>query len=998
LKRFGLALLLGALVGLCASSQVYAQNQDLWGKTVTAIEYHPVQQPIDLHDLEDAQIVQVGRPLDRLQVAATIDRLFYSGLYAEVKVDAEPDGAGVRVTLLTVAKTFVGHVDARGKIKDPPNRGVILGDAQLQLGQPFSQDDVETARKSIEEELRQNGLFEGTVAATTVENPKDHQMTIGFVVDAGKRAKYDFPKITGETKLSDSTILAATGWRTRFIHHWRKVTRALTDKGLDGIQKKYAKKDRLTASIDLKSVTYDASTKRATPELDIDAGPKIAIHALEAKVSKGKLQQFVPVYQEGSVDNDLLTEGAVNLRDYFQDKGYPDVDVTFRREPVKNDQEAINYYIAEGPRKRLRSVDITGGSYFTDETLRERIFLKPSSLVLRYGRYSDSFRKKDEEALANLYESNGFRDVKVTSTLQTDYKGKDGDIAVTYHIKEGPQWRVSSLDIEGTDRLSLKDIAPSFASAAGQPYADVNVATDRNMILQDYYSNGFPNATFRYQLARDPSNSTVELTYQIQEGPREFVRDVIVTGLDRTRLSLIDSDIDLKPGEPISLTHISDISRKLSDLGVFSNVTSGLQDPDGRSRYKYVLYDLEEANRYTFNIGLGMEVGQFGGTTNNLSSAGGSKGASPIVSFNVNRINFLGRGQTLSLQTEYSTLEQRESINYIVPRFFGSANRTVTFSLLYDTTQDVQTFSSRRQEASLQTSQRFNRASSLQVRFAYRRVSTGSLNIPALTVPQLLQPVRIGILSASYIQDHRDNPADAHRGFWNTVDVGLAGSFFGSQRSFAKVLARNATYTSIGRHLVFARQTQFGVIFPFSVATGTVAIDEIPLPERFFGGGGVSMRGFGDNQAGPRDIGTLTEIGTPSTTLATGFPIGGNALFFNTFELRFPLLGPNISGVFFHDMGNIYDRLGDVSLAYRQPSEGNFNYAVQAPGFGIRYKTPLGPLRIDFSYALNPTSFEGYSTDLTIQDLINHSCGTECQTTPQKLSHFSVFFSIGQAF
>ena len=241
----------------------------------------------------------------------------------------------------------------------------------------------------------------------------------------------------------------------------------------------------------------------------------------------------------------------------------------------------------------------------------------------------------------------------------------------------------------------------------------------------------------------------------------------------------------------------------------------------------------------------------------------------------------------------------------------------------------------------MQTSQRFNRASTLLVRFAYRRISTGNLAIPALLVPQLLQPVRIGILSASYIQDHRDNPADAHRGFWNTVDMGIAGNFFGSQRNFARVLARNATYTSIGHNLVFARQTQFGLIMPFNVPVGTSSYDDIPLPERFYGGGSVSMRGFGDNQAGPRDIGTATETGLPSSN-ATGFPIGGNALFFNTFELRFPLLGPNISGVLFHDMGNIYTQLSDISLAYRQPSNGDFNYAVQAPGVGIRYKTPLG--------------------------------------------------------
>jgi outer membrane protein insertion porin family len=235
------------------------------------------------------------------------------------------------------------------------------------------------------------------------------------------------------------------------------------------------------------------------------------------------------------------------------------------------------------------------------------------------------------------------------------------------------------------------------------------------------------------------------------------------------------------------------------------------------------------------------------------------------------------------------------------------------------------------------------------------------------------------------------------------VDTGVAGNFFGSQRSFVRTLVRNATYTSIGHNLVFARQTQIGAITPFNVPAGTTSYDAIPLPERFFGGGSVSMRGFGDNQAGPRDIGTPTEQpGTP-TNQATGFPIGGNGLLFNTFELRFPLLGANISGVLFEDMGNVYTSFSDISLRYRQKNDQDFNYAVQAPGFGIRYKTPLGPVRVDLAYALNPPHYLGFNNNETIQQLITCTkaeigVSKRCTATPQRLSHFEFFFSIGQMF
>ncbi len=1001
-KSASLLALLIFLAGFCGNA---LQAQDFSGKTVVTVEYDPAVQPLDARDLANMQLVRPGEPLDRTQVAASIDRIFSSGLYDDIQVDAEPSGNGVAIRFITKARRFIGHVGAVGQIKDPPTRAVIVADSQLQLGTPFDEETLATAKKTIEDELRQNGLYQSSVGVATIEDPVTHEVTVRFLVDAGKRARYEMPVIRGDTKLPNDTIVRATGWRIPLIHRWRQVTSALTDRGTEGIQKKYGKVGRLTANVDMTSLDYDPSSNRAKATFDINAGPKITIKALEAKVSKGKLRQYVPVYEEGSVDNDLLTEGARNLHDYFQSKGYPDVDVTFRREPPNNDQQIINYYIATGPRRKLVDVKILGDTYFTVDTIRERMFLRTATFLLRYGRYSEDFRKKDEEAIESLYRANGFSDVKVSSAVETNYKGKPSDIAVIFHIDQGKQWKVANLNVTGVSQLDLTPIRDQLGSAEGQPFAESNIASDRDLILDYYFDHGFPNATFRYLTTPDPESQTVNLLYAITEGRRNFVRKVIISGLYRTHPSLVEKRIRIQDGEPLSMLKVNDIARELTDYGIFSNVNTALQDANGANQYKYVLYDFDEAARYSFNVGFGLEVGQFGGTTTNLAAAGGTKGVSPIASFDVNRLNFLGRGQTISLQVRYSTLEQRESLNYIVPRFMGSLNRTLTMTVLYDTTQDVQTFRVRREEVAAQMSQRLNRASTALFRFAYRRDAPNT-TIPALNIPAFTQAVRIGELSASYIQDHRDNPADAHRGFWNTLDTGIAGNFFGSQRNYFRVLARNATYTSLGRNLVLARQTQIGGIIPFNLAAGLNNYDAIPLPDRLFGGGSVSMRGFGDNQAGPRDIGTATELpGSPTISTPTGFPIGGNGLFFNTVELRFPLLTPNLTGVFFEDMGNIYTTFSDISLRYHQNNLQDFNYAVQAPGFGIRYKTPLGPIRVDFAYALNPPSYLGFSTNETAQQLVSCTAAEignpafpNCDASPQRLGHFEFFFSIGQAF
>ena len=350
-----------------------AQNPaEFSGRKVVEVRYEPELQAADNRDLTSAQLVKTGSPLDLTQVGETIDRLYATGLYQDVRVYAEARAAGVVVRFVTVPESFIGHVDARGSIKDPPNRSAILGGARLTLGARYDQEEVEQARQGIERELHQNGLFRGNVAVTTISDPVTHQITIGFIVEAGRRARFDVPRITGDTKLPNGTIIAATGWRVPLIHRWRLVSKALSDKGVDGIEKKYAKKDRLTASVTLTSLDFEAATNRAQPHLAIDAGPRISIRALESKVSKGKLRKYVPVYEEGAVDNDLLTEGARNLTDYFQQRGYPYSDVTFKRQPEKDDQEIIEYYITAGERRRLANVAIEGNHYFQEQTLREK--------------------------------------------------------------------------------------------------------------------------------------------------------------------------------------------------------------------------------------------------------------------------------------------------------------------------------------------------------------------------------------------------------------------------------------------------------------------------------------------------------------------------------------------------------------------------------------------------------------------------------------------------
>jgi len=972
-----------------------AQITQFEGRRIIEIRFTPAQ-ILDPADLDKALKLHKGKPLHANDAADSIDGLFATGCFEDIVVQAEDSLGGVIVTFDTKTTEFLASVAVEGKVTPPPNRGQLANAGQLSLGGPFHEEDLAHATDELKQLLKDNGLYQASVEPSVERSQNGQQAFITLQVKEGKRAKYDMPSLHGDRQLSDAVILKATGWRVPIIHWWRQVTDSRTHGGIQGISRKYADKDRLTARVQLDSLDYDQTRRRVRPNLTINAGPRIKVKTVEAKLSRRVLKKYVPVYQEGAVDNDLLVEGQRNLRDYLQSQGYYDVDVDFRVQPVENDQETIEYVISRGPRQKLAHVTVRGNHYFKTADIRERMFIQPASFALRHGRYSEAFRHRDEQAIADLYHSNGFRDVKVTSAVERNHRNKNDEIAVTITIAEGPQWIVDSLTLKGIDKADQGFLSEELASGPGEPFAEANMAADRNEVITYYYTRGFPDADFRgtWQPASEPHHVTV--VYTISPGERRYVRGVITSGVRHTRQKLIDKRVSLKPGDSLSPVEQTKIQQNLYDLGIFATVNTAIENPDGDTTHKYLLYDIQEANRYTFVTGFGLQLGQFGTpSTTSVAAPAGSTGVSPLVSLDVNRLNFLGIGHTVTLGGLYSSLEQRGSFTYLVPHFLDDPGRSLTYTLLYDKSLNVNTFASRREEGSVQLSQKFSKSLTAQFRFAYRRVSTSSVLIPVLLVPQFLQPVRIGIFSTTLIQDRRDNPTDPHRGLYNTADVGIAGGFFGSQRSFGRVLLRNATYYPLTKNLVLARQTQFGVIAPFAVPAGLTAQESVPLPERFFGGGADSLRGFPYNQAGPRDTGEPLMPGGPSSA-PTGFPLGGNALFFNNVELRFPLIGENIGGVLFHDLGNVYSSLSNISFRFNQRNQQDFDYAVQAVGFGVRYRTPVGPVRLDLAYSINPPSLVGFQG--TPAQLLQCGPASPCKSVPQSISHFQFFFSIGQTF
>jgi outer membrane protein insertion porin family len=981
------------LAGFLTLSLLAAQTSKYEGQPIADIQFAPPEQPLTSAELANLLPLKKGQPLHMADVRAAIERLYATGDFEDIQVDAEPAATGVTLRIVTKNSWFIGNVAVEGRISDPPNKGQLVNVTRLNLGQPFDEADLEPAQNDMRRLLESNGLYQSQIRPEVTYDPKTQQVSVHFVADGGARAHFAAPQITGDPKMPLQDLLDATHWRRWLLGGWRTVTQARVRKGLEGIRSRYEKRGLLEARVSLKSMDYDSDTNTSKASLDIDAGPRVEVHAVGGKVSQGKLRELVPIFEERSVDQSLLLEGERNLRDYFQAEGYFDAEVEFKQQRIINDKASIDYLINPGARHKLVWIGIDGNKYFRTSTIRERMFLMKASLLqFRRGRYSGSLLKRDEQSIASLYQSNGFSNVAVSHKIVDGYKGKADNLAVFLHIDEGPQYFIHSLDVKGIAKLDKAQLLSRLSSVEGQPFSEYNVAVDRDAVMGQYSIRGFPNATFEWSSkpATDAPNQ-VDLAYVIHEGQQQFVRDILVSGLGSTRRSVVDSKMELKPGDPLSPTAMRDTQRQLYDLGVFARVDTAIQNPDGDTDEKYVLYDMEEARKYSIATGFGAEFARIGGCTNEcLEAPAGQTGFSPDFTLDVSRLDLWGLGQSLSFRGRVSTLEQRAVVDYTVPHLHGNDKLTLTFTVLYDNSKDVRTFTAQREEGSVQLSERLSKSITFLYRYTYRHVTVdeSTLEISPFLIPQYSQPDRVGEGSWSMIQDRRDDPIDTHKGIYNTLDISVAPHFLGSEISFTRFLGRNATYHPIGRKYVLARATSFGLIQPFQGSAS--AINSIPLAEHFFSGGATSERGFPDLQAGPRDP-------------TTGFPLGGTALLMNQTEFRFPLFGEDIGGVLFHDMGNVYSSLSNISFRTDQHGMGDFNYMNHAVGFGVRYRTPIGPVRLDLAYSINPPRFFGYSG--TFDELLSAGpkpcsppAGQIDRCVAQGISHFQFFFSIGQTF
>jgi outer membrane protein insertion porin family len=563
----------------------------------------------------------------------------------------------------------------------------------------------------------------------------------------------------------------------------------------------------------------------------------------------------------------------------------------------------FHYRIVPNHRVTVSYIRFKGNRTIPDREMLALLQIQPRAFSPETA-YSAALLEEDVNSLKSLYESYGYLNARITPLVESVDKEKK--VGITYFCEEGPLSRIRSLEISGNAALTTADLMSRIRLAPGKPYSPALVEKDRQSLLSAYNDRGYLGAQVAVRVGSPDESQAYPVAFQVQEGIQSVVERILILGNERTRSSVIRNKIRLRENEPLSLGKMLQTQQALYGLGVFDQVRVAQRNTDAAAPFQDVVIRLQESKRFTVRYGLGyQERERVRGT------------------LEFTHVNLLGLARRAQIRIRGSSIEQQALLSLQQPQFRDvPVDSYLTFSAGHK--KEV-SFDSRRFSASYQFSHPFADHSWGMLRYNFRNVRILNPQIPESSLGREDSPRNFSTFSAAFVNDSRDEFLDPTKGFFSSTDFGFTPRFLSSQ-SFVTFFSQNSYYRRLPKSFQLAASVRLGA--GHSLEKGP----DLPISERFFAGGSSSIRGFDTDYAGPLD---------PSTNK----PLGGNALFVGSMEIRFPVFR-FIHFAGFYDTGNVFRTLSDIGL-------NGFSHTL---GGGLRIKTPFGPLRADYGYNMNLSS------------------------------------------
>ncbi|HEY6377421.1 MAG TPA: POTRA domain-containing protein, partial [Edaphobacter sp.] len=604
--------------GLPASRPALGASVWEWtGVRVDKIAFEGVT--FDADDPLPEQLAQrAGEPLDPTKVRASTRRLFASGRYRDIVVRGVRQGDGMTLIFDGVPQFFVGRVSIDG-VRNDQLTSLLKYGTELSPGTALTQGAIPAGSDGIKQLLEQQGRHEPKVSASTTTDKENHQINVAYTVDIGPQARVGQVTIIG----TDPGLTVEEFRKIGRLREGTRVTRDTTSNALARLRAQFQKRDRLAATVSLQKQTYVESRRQVDYEFNVNQGPEVKVSVEGADISKRQLHRLVPIYEEGTIDNDLLNEGVFNIRDFLQQQGYFNTTVEVRVTGTDTTKQIV-FSVDRNLRHKVMAVDITGNKYFSDEILRERMRVRKADAYLRNGRFSPALVAADVAAIRALYRANGFDQAEVKTDVRDSDKKANGEplktaeIWVTFTIAEGVQQKFGAVNLQGVDPSRLTAVKGLLNAQSGQPFSLVTLSGDRDAVLSFYLANGFDQVKVeitQQQASADAARTDVALN--VVEGPQVSIGRVLLSGVELTRPSVVDRRIMVHPADPLDQTALLETQRNLYDLALFNEVVTAVQNPNGDAPRKNVLVQVTEAKRWNVSYGFGFEA-QTGTPSNNV--------------------------------------------------------------------------------------------------------------------------------------------------------------------------------------------------------------------------------------------------------------------------------------------------------------------------------------------------------------------------------------------
>lgn len=633
-------------------------------------------------------------------------------------------------------------------------------------------------------------------------------------------------------------------------------------------------------------------------EISVRPGKRLSVSVEgNSAISAKTLLKEVPFFEIEALNDEIVAETVDRIRTLYYEQGYAFAQIA----PVlkaTDESIEITFFVFEGTRVKVNSIRFTGAS-LPEDSLKK-------VLRIREGGYFDSdILEGERESLKEFYGALGFLDAEI-GEAEARFDEAMASVDVTFPVEEGEKTIIESVEVVGAEPSLSGDIASILGIAAGDPYNEIDISDARFRVLDYYAGRGYPSIDILVE--REAKERRVALRFVVLEGVRSYFGKTIITGNRRTKYEVIRRELVLREGEPYSLRSLAASRQRLYRLGLFTDVD--LLPLDAEDNRKDVLVTVGEGNAGAVEFGFGYaEYERFRGF------------------LELSYRNLWGMNRQGLMRVEASSLESRYLIQYYEPWFLG-VPLPFRASFLYDERTEITVprretrYHIERYSLSAGIEKKLSERLKAELYYEYSIVRTSDVQPDVVLSKEDVGRLAIGSIRPALIYDTRDNPFEPSSGILAGITLKLASPVLFSESEFAKFTVYGSTFFRVQRRMVLALSMRGGIAYGFGES------ESLPIVERFFLGGRTTVRGYEQDALGPKGD--------------DGNPTGGNSFLLGSIELR-TLIGRGFSIVPFFDMGNVWTTAGDVS-------PGDLRYTA---GIGLRYSTPVGPLRVDYGFKLN---------------------------------------------